>query len=106
MAAKAKDVLGFEQIDVIADKGYFRGQDLLTCRDMGVSALVPKPDTSNARAASRYGKEDFLYLSDQDAYRCPAGQLLTRKQQARPNPRCGRRNRLFDCGLIACGSAR
>jgi len=79
MAAKAKDALGFDEIDVIADMGYFRGPDLLTCRDMGIHALVPKPDTSNARAAGRYGKEDFLYLPDQDAYRCPAGQLLTRR---------------------------
>jgi hypothetical protein len=79
MAAKAKDALGFDEIDVIADMGYFRGPDLLTCRDLGIHALVPKPDTSNARAAGRYGKEDFLYLPDQDAYRCPAGQLLTRR---------------------------
>lgn len=79
MAAKAKDVLGFAEIDVIADMGYFRGPDLITCRDMGIHALVPKPDTSNATAAGRYRKEDFLYLPDQDAYRCPAGQILTRR---------------------------
>jgi transposase len=59
MAAKAKAALGFDVIDVIADKGYFSGPDLIACRDIGVSALVPKSDTSNARAAGRYGKEDF-----------------------------------------------
>jgi transposase len=79
MAAKAKAALGLEAIDVIADKGYFSGPDLIACRDMGVSALVPKSDTSNARAAGRYGKEDFLYLPDRDAYRCPAGEVLTRR---------------------------
>jgi transposase len=79
MAAKARDALGFAEIDVIADKGYFRGPDLLACRDTSINALVPKADTSNARAAGCYGKEDFLYLQDQDAYRCPAGELLTRR---------------------------
>ena len=75
MAARAKDALSFAEIDVIADKGYLRGPDLLTCRDMGINALVPKPDTCNTRADGRYGKEGFLYLPE-DAYRCPAGQLL------------------------------
>lgn len=30
-------------------------------------------------AASRFGKQDFVYLSDQDVYRCPAGELLPRR---------------------------
>jgi hypothetical protein len=48
MAAKAKAALGFEEIDVIADKGYFRSADLLTCHNINVHALVPKADTSTA----------------------------------------------------------
>jgi transposase len=79
MAAKAKDALGFDEIDVIADKGYFRSPDLLAYHDMGINALVPKSDTSNARVEGRYGKEDFAYLPRQDAYRCPTGQFLTRR---------------------------
>ena len=31
------------------------------------------------RAEGRFGKEVFVYLSDEDAYRCPAGEMLTRR---------------------------
>ena len=40
MAAKARDALGFAEIDVIADKGYFRGPDLLACRDIGIKEMA------------------------------------------------------------------
>jgi transposase len=76
MAAKAKEALGFETIEAIADAGYYRGTDLLACRDMGVTALTPRTNTSNAKADGRFGKEVFVYLPDRDAYRCPAGQML------------------------------
>ena len=39
---------------------------------------LPTPQTSGAKAAGRFGKQDFLYQADQDAYRCPAGALLPR----------------------------
>ena len=33
--------------------------------------------TSGAKAAGRFGKQDFIYLPDGDAYRCTAGERLT-----------------------------
>lgn len=78
MAAKAKDVLGFAEIDVLADTGYFNSPDLLACHQIGVHALVPRPNTSNTKAAGRFSKAEFVYLPDQDAYRRPAGEMLTR----------------------------
>ena len=38
---------------------------------------MPKPQTSGAKADGRFGKQDFAYLPEQDAYRCPAGAILT-----------------------------
>ena len=32
--------------------------------------------TSYAKAAGRFGKQDFRYLAAEDAYVCPAGQKL------------------------------
>jgi hypothetical protein len=37
---------------------------------------LPKPMTSGAKAAGRFGKQDFVYLPDEDVYRCPAGERL------------------------------
>ena len=33
--------------------------------------------TSGAKAAGRFGKQDFAYLADEDVYRCPTGEKLT-----------------------------
>lgn len=78
MAAKAKDAMGVEELDVLADRGYFSGEEILACETMGVTPYVPKPLTSGAKAVGRFGKQDFVYLPDQDVYRCPAGALLPR----------------------------
>ena len=33
--------------------------------------------TSWAKANGRFGKEDFVYLAEENVYRCPAGEKLT-----------------------------
>jgi hypothetical protein len=42
MAAKAKEALGFDEIEAIADAGYYRGGDLIACREIGVTTLTPR----------------------------------------------------------------
>lgn len=77
MAAKTKEVLRCETLDALADRGYYSGEQLLACEQIGVKPYVPKPRTSNARAEGRFDKEDFDYVPETDAYRCPAGKLLS-----------------------------
>ena len=38
--------------------------------------VLPKPMTSGAKSAGRFGKQDFVYLAGEDAYRCPASEKL------------------------------
>lgn len=76
MGAKAKEAMRVEKLDALADRGYYSGEQLLACETIGVKPFVPKPRTSNARAAGRFDKEDFDFLSEQNAYRCPAGEIL------------------------------
>ena len=78
MARQAKAAMGVEALDVLADRGYFSGEEILACQTVGVTPFVPKPLTSGAKATGRFGKQDFVYLPDQDVYRCPAGALLPR----------------------------
>ncbi len=78
MAAQAKDAMGVETLDALADRGYFSGEEIRACEAMGVTSYVPKPLTSGAKADGRFGKQDFVYLPDQDVYRCPSGALLPR----------------------------
>ncbi|CAA2142439.1 hypothetical protein HYPP_03462 [Hyphomicrobium sp. ghe19] len=77
MARLAKEAMAVEKIDILADRGYFSGVEVLACEAIGATPHVPKPLTSNAKAAGRFGKDDFVYLADQNAYRCPAGETLS-----------------------------
>jgi transposase len=74
MAKQARGATGQEHLTVIADRGYFSGEEILECEQAGISALVPKPLTSNSKAEGRFDKRDFVYLPEADEYRCPAGQ--------------------------------
>jgi hypothetical protein len=77
MATKAKAVLKREDLHILADKGYFSSREILSCHKAGITATVPRPDTSGSRSEGRYLKADFAYEVDADIYRCPAGEELT-----------------------------
>ncbi|HEX4098466.1 MAG TPA: IS1182 family transposase, partial [Caulobacteraceae bacterium] len=79
MASQAKAAMGAETLDVLADRGYFSGEEVLACEPLGVTPYVPKPMTSGAKAKGRFGKQDFVYVAQNDTYRCPAGETLTRR---------------------------
>ena len=77
MALQAKEVLGAEHLDAVADRGYFSGTEILACEQANVTVTLPKPMTSGAKSKGRFVKQDFVYLPTEDAYRCPAGEKLT-----------------------------
>jgi transposase len=76
LATQAKDVLGVEELEAVADRGYFSGEEILACHEAGIAVTLPKPITSGIEARGRFGKQDFVYLSDEDVYRCPASEKL------------------------------
>ena len=77
MAHAAKDVMASDAIEAIADKGYYKGEEIVACELDGIAVTVSKPHTSNAAAVGRFDKADFIYHADKDAYLCPAGEWLT-----------------------------
>lgn len=76
MAKQAKEVLEVDELDVVADRGYFNGSEILACEKAGITVTLPKPMTSGSRAKGRFVKDDFRYLADKDVYICPAGERL------------------------------
>jgi transposase len=74
MAKEARDALGTEELTILADRGYFDGEEILECDQAGITALVPKPQTSNNKAQGLFDKRDFRYIPADDEYQCPAGQ--------------------------------
>src|SRR5258708_2353149 len=78
MAGQAKAAMGTGTLDVLSDRGYCSGEEVLACEPLGVTPYVPKPLTSGSKAKGRFGKQDFVYVAEDDVYRCPAGERLTR----------------------------
>jgi transposase len=76
MAKKAKATLDVDELDVVADRGYFDSEEILACDEAGITVTLPKPMTSGAKAKGRFGKQDFRYVADEDVYICPAGERL------------------------------
>ena len=74
MAKRTRDVLQGDSLTVLADRGYFSGEQILGCERAGIEALVPKPLTSGSKADGRFDKRDFVYDAERDEYRCPAGE--------------------------------
>ena len=76
MAKEAKAILQMERLDAVADRGYFNGEEILACEQAGIMVTLPKPMTSGAKYEGRFGKQDFVYMPEEDVYRCPAGEKL------------------------------
>ncbi|MBT5036520.1 MAG: IS1182 family transposase, partial [Rhodospirillaceae bacterium] len=76
MAKQAKAALKTDKLEVVADRGYFKSEEILACDKAGITVTLPKPQTSNNKARGRFVKPDFRYVSEDDVYICPAGERL------------------------------
>ena len=85
MGKAAREATGANSLEVVADRGYYSGPEVLACEEAGITAHVPRTITSNAVANGRFGKDDFVYVPSSDIYRCPAGEALTRQCTAVEN---------------------
>jgi transposase len=77
MGRQAKEVLGVDKLEAVADRGYYSSTEIKACDDAGIAVTLPKPMTSGAKSDGRFGKQDFVYNAAEDVYRCPAGEKLT-----------------------------
>jgi len=77
MAKSAKQALGIDEMDVVADMGYYDGQEVKACLEEGITPYIPKANTSANRKRGLFTKQDFAYDTEHDCYLCPARQTLT-----------------------------
>jgi len=76
VAKEAKATLGVDNLNAVADRGYFNSEEILACEEAGITVTLPKPMTSNSKAEGRFGKQDFRYVAEEDVYICPVGERL------------------------------
>ena len=78
MGRKARDAAGYAEVTVLADRGYYTGEEVLACEGSGVLPCVPKTLTSGNAKRGLFTGQDFIYDTEHDRYTCPAGQHLTK----------------------------
>jgi hypothetical protein len=76
-AEPAREILGVETIDVVADRGYFKSEDIEACEKAGLTPFVPRPQRGSSASRGFFRKDEFRYDPEQDAYICPAVKSLT-----------------------------
>ena len=85
MSKQAKDVIGSDKLDVVADRGYFKGEEILACDEAEITTYLPRPQTSGNMAKGRFSKRDFIYITEDNEYQCPAGERLIWRFQTEEN---------------------
>jgi radical SAM protein with 4Fe4S-binding SPASM domain len=87
IAIETKSNLSIETFTAVLDKGYHNGREIQICQQAGINTLVapPKMVNSNENRLSQTGigsttaaylVSNFVYDSESDTYKCPAGSIL------------------------------
>lgn len=78
MSQKALEATGCEELIVLADRGYYSGDEVLACEGTGIFPVIPKTQTSGNTKRGLFTGADFVYEAEHDRFVCPAGQFLTK----------------------------
>jgi transposase len=94
-AKAAMEALGVERIEAVADRGYFKIEDIEACEAAGVTAYVPKPVRGSSVREGFFPKEAFRFDPATDTFTCPGGQTLRpcRRGRSRDNIKIDYSNR-------------
>jgi transposase len=78
MLERTADLTGRKPETLLADAGYVTGADLALCAAAGVALYGPWLENDYTKKDEKHlGKDQFVWLSEENAYRCPQGHRLT-----------------------------
>ena len=77
MSMKSREMLKTDDLEVLADKGYFSADNIKTLNDEGIDAYISEPkhgiSGKNGIPAPEFHESKFRYSSENDTYTCPQG---------------------------------
>lgn len=78
VALETKQILGKDEITVLADKGYHNAEQLHACKEDDILTYVAVPEIprKNEIPTENYYSDKFIYNEKKDQYTCPQGNLL------------------------------
>lgn len=103
MSIKTKEALGVEELTVLADRGYFSGEQLDKAEKDGIIPMVSKPERAWSPDPA-YTSSCFVYDEQNDVYICPQGKVLPRKRKhksSKADPEYGSKHICADCPVRA-----
>lgn len=98
LAQAAKQILGVEELDAVADKGFYNGEQVKHCDKVDIRAYVAKPHTSRNQHKGLFTKDDFGYDKERDSYWCPQGEELSFRFETEEKGRATRYYATSACG--------
>ena len=98
MALEAQEVMGVEELEAVADRGYYKSQEIKASEDVGLIVYVPKSHTSNNKAHGLFDRSKFRYQPETDEYQCPAGERLPKRTTTTDNGKTMYRYWSSNCG--------
>jgi len=76
MALRAKKLFGGKKFEALADKGFYKAEDLKKCVANGITPYVTKQVYSNGTGDQDFYADKFKYDQERKIYICPAGREL------------------------------
>lgn len=81
MALRTKKLFGGKEFEVVADKGYYKAEDLKKCVENGITPYVSKQVYSNGTGDRDFYSDRFKYDKSKDVYVCPMNKELSYGRQ-------------------------
>ncbi len=77
MGKQGQEALGGKELILLADGGYFDGNTIKECEDLGITTYLPIPQSAEAEKRGVFPADRFIYDELRDLYICPQGEELT-----------------------------
>jgi len=76
MVERSKEALGVEELNVLADTGYSKGEEINASEKAGATCFIPKAKPAHQPENGSFNRENFKYDAESNTYICPAGNIM------------------------------